>query len=170
MHLPSLTESFLAKDFDFGEYLGRIQARAINDHFNTHFVTLLNTIPLLVLFILVLSAEPFSWYCEAIDVTITTSFIANMLLLSSFIITFALFQYVHWDLEQVTRVLFPQILLENARQMAEEYGELDEQCGRMPPPLRQPEGLNLNDALSDKDLFSIYEDLPLPSYLEQECA
>lgn len=50
--------------------------------------------------------------------------------------------------------------------MAEEYGELDALCGRMPPPLRQPEGLNLNDALSDKDLFSIYEDLPLPSYLE----
>lgn len=32
----------------------------------------------------------------------------------------------------------------------------------------EPEALNLNQALLAQDLFSPYDDLPLPAYLEQE--
>ena len=36
----------------------------------------------------------------------------------------------------------------------------------MPPPLRQPEALNLRRTVASHDLFSPYDDLPIPDYLE----
>lgn len=58
VYLPALTESFLAKDFDFAEYLVLAYARAINEHFQTHFVTMLGCLPLVVLAVLFIAATP----------------------------------------------------------------------------------------------------------------
>lgn len=35
--------------------------------------------------------------------------------------------------------------------------------------MRQPEALTLQQTLINEDLFSPYDDLPVPDYLEQEC-
>ena len=43
--------------------------------------------------------------------------------------------------------------------------ELEEQCG-VPPPLRQPEALNFHRDITNSDVFSHFDELPVPEYLE----
>ena len=46
---------------------------------------------------------------------------------------------------------------------------LEEQCGGVPPPLRQPESMTLHQTVASSEMFSPYNDLPVPEYLEAEC-
>ena len=46
---------------------------------------------------------------------------------------------------------------------------LEEQCGGVPPPMRQPESLTLHRTVSSSEIFSPYDDLPVPDYLDAEC-
>jgi hypothetical protein len=46
-----------------------------------------------------------------------------------------------------------------------EYDQIQNQCGEVPPPLRMPEAINLQHAMASQDLFSPYEELPIPEYL-----
>ncbi len=80
MHLPALTESFLAKDFDYAEYLGRSLCATLSEHLKTHFVTMLTTIPLLIIFFLFLGKEPTVFYLEYLDMNINSSVVMNGLL------------------------------------------------------------------------------------------
>lgn len=57
VHLPTLTESFLAKDFDFAEYLTIQLGKAISEHFNIHFATLLSALPFLAACFLYVGSE-----------------------------------------------------------------------------------------------------------------
>ena len=126
VYLPALTESFLAKDFDFGEYLARMLAlNILTEQLRTNFLTMLSCLAILVPFFFLLAADAFTWELEFIDLTISSSFIMNTLLFSSFILALALFIFVAWDLMHIGKALFPQILLdEDSIKSSEDYDEL----------------------------------------------
>ena len=110
MHLPALTESFLAKDFDYAEYLGRALSATMTEHLKTHFVTMLSTIPLLILFFLFLGKEPTVFYVESLDFNIHSGYVMNGLMLMTFLSTFSVFSFIRWDINCIEKALFPQIL------------------------------------------------------------
>lgn len=171
VYLPALTESFLAKDFDFGEYLSASLGRSIDEHFKTHFVSMISCLPLLVLFFLSMATETRALQIERFDIEISSTFIYNALTLTSFGCIFGAFSYLHVDLGHIQQALFPQILLDPTRHK-EEYDddyEIAEQCGGVPPPMRQPEALTLSQTMATQDMFSPYDDLPVPDYLDQDC-
>jgi hypothetical protein len=116
VHLPALTESFLAKDFDYADYLGRSLSGTLSEHLKTHFVTLLTTIPLLTIFFLFLGKEPQVFYLEYLDMNIHSGVVMNGLLLVVFVATFGVFSFVRWDINAIQKALFPQILLEKDQQ------------------------------------------------------
>lgn len=74
---------------------------------------------------------------------------------------FGMFTKIKHDLDQIVKKLIPQILLEKR----EDIDEIEEQCG-VPPPLRQPEALNFHRDITNSDIFSHFEELPIPDYLE----
>lgn len=110
VHLPALTESFLAKDFDYAEYLGRALSATMTEHLKTHFVTMLSTIPLLILFFLFLGKEPTVFYVESLDFNIHSGYVMNGLMLMTFMGTFSVFSFIRWDINCIEKALFPQIL------------------------------------------------------------
>jgi len=169
VHLPTLTESFLAKDFDFAEYLAIQLGNAINEHFNMHFATLLCALPLLGACFLYVGSESQALYLAILDVSIDPAYIASAVLLGTYLVTLGFYFLVRVDLRHIQRALFPQIMLDEEELQKREYDALEEQCGGTPPPLVQPEGLILHQALVNTDMFSPYDELPLPNYLEQEC-
>lgn len=91
---------------------------------------------LVVPFFYLLATDAFAWELEFIDLSITSSFIMNALLLTCFTVALSFFLFVAWDLSQIGKALFPQILLdEDSIRRAEDYDELQDQCGGIPPPL-----------------------------------
>ena len=136
-----MTESFLSKDFDFAEYLSLSHGQAVDEHFKTHFLTMISCLPLIVAFILFIATEPMSFIFYA-EIEISSTYVMHGILLAAFISIFAVFWYVKRDLEWVAHCLFPQILLDDEARLRE-FEEMQNQCGGLPPPLRQPEALNL---------------------------
>lgn len=57
VYLPAVTESFLAKDFDFAEYLSISLSDTIDEHLKTNFISMISCLPLLVVFFMVMSTE-----------------------------------------------------------------------------------------------------------------
>jgi hypothetical protein len=169
VYLPTLTESFLAKDFDFGEYLALSLGNAINEHLKMHFLALLTALPLLALSFVFLASEAHSFYFETLDLSVDASYVNNGVLFLAFAVTLSVYMMVRVELGQIQRALFPQIMLDEEAVKRQELDELEEHLGGTPPPLVQPEGLVLHQTLENQDLFSPYDELPLPNYLEQEC-
>lgn len=126
---------------------------------------MVSCLPLVVLFLLYIATDPVNYLFYA-EIEISSSFMMNAVLLAAFVTVFAVFWYVKRDLEWIGHVLFPQIVLDDEARMRE-Y-EAQNQIGAIPPPLRQPEALNLQNAMAGTDMFSPYDELPLPEYLEQE--
>jgi hypothetical protein len=56
VYLPTLTESFLSKDFDFGQYLEKVHSQNVSSFMNTHFVTFISSLPLMTLFFVALTS------------------------------------------------------------------------------------------------------------------
>jgi len=144
VYLPTLTESFLAKDFDFGEYLALILSKAVNEHLKIHFVTMLSALPLLVAFFLFLSTESSAFYIESLDVTLESTFVMHVVLLCAFLLTIGMFFLARFELDSIQAVLFPQILLNEDSVGRQDDDGVLAQCGGTPPPLVQPEALNLH--------------------------
>jgi hypothetical protein len=107
VHLPTLTESFLAKDFDFGEYLALSLGNAINEHLKMHFMSLLGALPLLVTAFIFLASENQAYYFETLDTTIDASYINNSVLLGAFTVTLTMYMLVRVEHGQIQRALFP---------------------------------------------------------------
>ena len=118
----------MAKDFDFGEYLARmLSVNILSEQLRTNFLTMLGSLIILVPFFVLLATDAFTWELEIVDLTITSSFIMNAVLFSSFIVALALFIFVAWDLMHIGKALFPQILLdEDSIRRAEDYDELQD--------------------------------------------
>ena len=72
-----------------------------------------------------------------------------------------MFSKLKSDLYTTQKKLIPQIMLEKR----EVLDELEEQSG-VPPPLRQPEALNFHRDITNSDVFSHFDELPVPEYLE----
>lgn len=149
VHLPTLTESFLAKDFDFGEYTAIKLGNTIEEHFKLHFVTLIFTLPLLAA----------CFYLVGSNGQLHVSTVIQLSSIGIFILLVAVLTLVRLDLNRIQRQLFPQIKLD------EQQMKQDDPLGDIAPPLVQPEGLNLHQSLEKADMFSPYDELPLPQYL-----
>lgn len=89
VHLPMLTESFLAKDFDFSEYLAIKLGNAINDHFKVHFVTLICVLPLLTACF---------FYVGSASAATNDLVISNAIMIGIFALSITLFYLVKFDL------------------------------------------------------------------------
>lgn len=168
VYLPTLTESFLAKDFDFGEYLALSLGNAINEHLKMHFLALLTALPLLAVSFVFLASESHAFYFETLDMNVDASYVDNSVLFAAFMVTITVYMFLRVELRQIQRALFPQIMLDEQALKRQELDEMEEHLGGTPPPLVQPEGLVLHQTLENSDLFSPYDELPLPNYLEQE--
>ena len=107
VYLPALTESFLAKDFDFAEYLSTCLGTTIDEHFKTHFISLIGCLPLLVLFFLSMATETRVFPIEQLDIEISSNLIFSSLSLVAFVSIFGAFLYLYADLAQIKQVLFP---------------------------------------------------------------
>lgn len=98
VYLPALTESFLAKDFDYAEYLSTCLGTAIDEHFKTHFISMISCLPLLVFFFLSMATESGVVPIEPLDIEIGTNAIYNSLFLVAFAGIFGVFFYTYYDL------------------------------------------------------------------------
>ena len=107
VHLPMLTESFLAKDFDYAEYMTIQLGKTLNEHFNIAPATLLTALPILGAGLLYVSAENTALYLSALEISIDASYISNTILFGAFILTICLYYSVRHDLSLVQRALFP---------------------------------------------------------------
>ena len=107
VYLPALTESFLAKDFDFAEYLSTCLGSTIDEHFKAHFISLIGCLPLLILFFLSMATETRVYPIEQLDIEISSSLIFSSLSLVAFVSIFGAFLYLYADLAQIKQVLFP---------------------------------------------------------------
>ena len=127
VYLPALTECFLARDFNFAEYLAIKMSRTVNEHLKTHFVTMINCLPILIFFFLYTTMEPSEFYFEALDVPIQSTVLMNALHLVSLVGILSAFWYLQSDLDNIQKALFPQILLDpETQRRQEEYDELEE--------------------------------------------
>jgi len=112
VYLPTLKESFLAKDFDFGDYLARTLGQAITKHLKIHFITLLSALPLLTVFFLLLGSESFQFYLDSINFNIESTAVMQGVMMTVFFAALSMFFYVRYDLHYIRKVLSPQILLD----------------------------------------------------------
>ena len=87
-------------------------SRTVNEHLKTHFVTMINCLPILIFFFLYIAMEPSEFYFEALDVPIQSTVLMNALLLISLIGILSAFWYLQSDLDNIQKALFPQILLD----------------------------------------------------------
>lgn len=102
-------------------------SRTVNEHLKTHFVTMINCLPILIFFFLYIAMEPSEFYFEALDVPIQSTVLMNALLLISLIGILSAFWYLQSDLDNIQKALFPQILLDpETQRRQEEYDELEE--------------------------------------------
>ena len=147
-YLPALTESFLAKDFDFGEYLAISLSKATEEHLRTHYITMINCLPLLCIFFIAITLEPTVYASELFDVSISSVAVMNTLLVVCFMCNVGVFGYLRWDLGLIQKALFPQIMLSDE----DDYIRSKENQGlvieHIPPPLREPESLTLSKTLA----------------------
>ena len=161
VYLPVMTESFLCKEFDFAEYLARVHSKTVNDFLNTHFVAMIVALPVLTFFLVsITSPEVIMTFFNLTDKS-KAAWIVTAVPLALFLMIFAAFTKVRNDIGLVVKQLVPQILLDKR----EPIDELEEQCG-IPPPLRQPEALNFHKDVMNQDIFTHFEELPIPAYLE----
>ena len=129
-------------------------------------MTLVCALPLLTACFVYVGSETQSVYLAAFDISIDANYVASFALLGAFLLITGFFFIVLVDLNWIQKALFPQIMLDDRALQNREYYALEEQCGGTPPPLIQPEGLILHSSLENTDMFSPYDELPLPSYLE----
>ena len=162
VHLPVMTESFLCKEFDFAEYLARVHSQTVCNFLSTHFVALTLSLPIMVTFLITLTSpgELISFLSIGNNSS-SAAWILSAIPVVLFMECFAMFSKLKSDLYTTQKKLIPQIILEKR----EVLDELEEQCG-VPPPLRQPEALNFNRDITNSDVFSHFDELPVPEYLE----
>lgn len=101
VYLPALTESFLARDFDYAEYLSISLGNAIDEHLKTHFISMLSCLPLLVIFYLSMATEPRSIPIEQLDIEISSTMICNTLCVIAFMSIFGVYSYLYYDLNSI---------------------------------------------------------------------
>ena len=116
VHMGRLTESTLAKDFNFGEYLAFKHAKVVREHFETRFLTMLNCLPLLMIFIISISMEAtewnvldYPWLADKLDypLVISSDFFMNVPILVAFALSVSAFWYINSDLDRISKALFP---------------------------------------------------------------
>ena len=139
-----------------------MHSRTVCNFLNTHFMALTLSLPIMVTFLITLTSpgELISFLSIGSDSS-TATWILSAIPVVFFIECFTLFNKIKSDLYSTQKKLIPQIILEKR----EILDELEEQCG-VPPPLRQPEALNFHRDITNSDVFSHFDELPVPEYLE----
>ena len=161
VYLPVMTESFLCREFDFAEYLATVHSATVDDFLNTHFLALAASLPIMVAFLVAVTSPAAILTFMSLHSNSMAGWIVTAIPIVIFMEVFGMFTKIKHDLNQVQKQLIPQILLEKR----EDIDEIEEQCG-VPPPLRQPEALNFHRDIMNSDIFSHFEELPVPEYLE----
>ena len=161
VYLPVMTESFLCKEFDFAEYLAQVHSKTVSDFLNTHFIALALSLPIMALFLVSLVSPEAIFTFMSLNTNPMAAWIITAIPIVILLAVFGMFTKIKHDLDQIVKKLIPQILLEKR----EDIDEIEEQCG-VPPPLRQPEALNFHRDIMNSDIFSHFEELPIPDYLE----
>ena len=132
----------------------------MTDFLNTHFIAMIIGLPVLALFLTSVTAPEVLMAFLNMD-SFKDAWVLTLAPLMILVTIFCIFQKIKYDQAIILKQLVPQILLEKR----EPIDEIEEQCG-IPPPLRQPEALNFHRDIMNQDIFSHFEELPLPDYLE----
>ena len=156
-----MTESFLCKEFNFAEYLAQVHSKTVIDFLNTHFIALALSLPIMTVFLVSLTSPEAIFTFLSLNSNSMAAWIVTAIPIVILLQVFGKFTKIKHDLDQIVKKLIPQILLEKR----EDIDEIEEQCG-VPPPLRQPEALNFHRDITNSDIFSHFEELPIPDYLE----
>lgn len=67
----------------------------------THYISMINCLPLLTIFFVYMTTEPKIINLELLDVSFSSTVVTNSLLIASFICSFSVFYYLRWDLDQI---------------------------------------------------------------------
>ena len=106
VHLPTLTESILAKDFDFGEYLAIQLGKVLKAQFDIHFVTLLCSIPVLTTcFYFVGSNDGSSTVVdlETSNMSEDAYYISNAIMAAIFVLSVTMVFFIEYELAQIKK-------------------------------------------------------------------
>jgi len=111
IYLPSLTESFLRKDFDFASYLTKVYSKTIEKFFSVHWAALLIALP--ALSVCMLSFGNIELVHQILIGSSTT--ISNQLLILSiqatmFVVIAGSIWLLLTDFKTIYDKLFPQIM------------------------------------------------------------
>ena len=99
--MPALTESFLAKDFDYGEYLSIMLGQSVEHQLKMNLLTMVNCAPLLICLFLFIAQEPTVYYNEMLDISVSSTAIMNTVLLICIAITLALYGWVKFEIDSI---------------------------------------------------------------------
>ena len=105
------------------------------------------------------------YYNEMLDISVSSSAIMNMVLLICIATTLGLYGWVKFEVDSIQQALFPKIVLDKETHQKQNF-EQEQLNGEIPPPLCLPEALTLHQQITNQDMFSPYDDLPLPGYLD----
>ena len=123
VYLPTLTESFLSKDFNFGKYLEHAHAKTITNFLNTHFFTLICGLPLMSLFFVAITASKSFIAFFGVNKPLIAAYLASAMQVFVCLAIVAVFSLIKQDFENIKSLIFPQIMLNID---PSQYDEIDE--------------------------------------------
>ena len=93
-HLPAITESFLAKDFNYAEYLAMKLSQASQQIIKNNFLSLLIGLPIIAITVLFTASKSFEVHIWYTDLVFKSCYLMNFALFFSIIRTVVLFWYI----------------------------------------------------------------------------